>query len=88
MFEMENILVWVIWFFAFAKVARLVSYKLFYILLVYVGYFITQFAFYIWNRNTSLFSNFIVYLYMAVSIIMLFLPTKKGGKIINIEDYY
>lgn len=89
LYELENILAWVIWFFAFAKVAKLVSYRLFNVILIFVLYFITQLLFYVWNRNTSFTSNLITYLYMALAVIFLFLPGKsKGGKLINLEDNY
>jgi hypothetical protein len=86
-YELSNVLKNIIWCYAFAKVAQIISYKLFNILLVFFFYYLTQFAFYIWDRNTSFFSNIIVYIYMTVAIFPFFLPTKKGGKLINIEDY-
>lgn len=83
----KDVLVWVIWFFAFARFVLLFSYQMYYIILVWVGYFITQLAFFVWNRNSSIYSNLIVYLYMGLTILILLFPTKKGGKIINIEYY-
>lgn len=83
----KDVLVWVIWFFAVARFVVLFSYQMYYIFLVWVIYFITQLAFFVWNRNSSIYSNLIVYLYMGLSIAMLLFPSKKGGKIINIEYY-
>jgi hypothetical protein len=87
-YELNNRLSMIIWFYAFAKCCQIFSNKLFNIILVFVLYFITQFAFWIWDRNTIFFSNFIVYAYMAIAIMYLFIPSKKGGKLINIEDYF
>ena len=87
MWEIENIIALILWFFAFAKVAYLVSYKLFKVLLVFCAYFATQLFFYVWDRNTIFFSNVIVYIYMAIAIGLALFPTKKGGRLINLEDY-
>jgi hypothetical protein len=87
MWEIENIVALIIWFFAFARVANLVSHKLFRIILVFCAYFATQLFFYVWDRNTVFFSNIIVYIYMTIAIIISFFPTKQGGKLINLEDY-
>ncbi len=86
-YEIENIVALIIWFFAFARVANLVSHKLFRILLVFCAYFATQLFFYVWDRNTIFLSNFIVYIYMAIAIGISLFPTKQGGKLINLEDY-
>ncbi len=87
MWEIENIVALMIWFFAFARVANLVSHKLFRVLLVFCAYFATQLFFYIWDRNTIFFSNIILYIYMAIAICLSMFPTKRGGKLINLEDY-
>ena len=86
-YEVCNILKSILWCYAFAKVAYLISYRLFKILIVFFFYYITQLSFYVWDRNTVFFSNIIVYIYMALAIIFLFIPHKKGGKLISIEDY-
>lgn len=87
-YELTSILKNLIWVYATAKICYLFSYKLFNVMIVFFFYYVTQFAFYVWNRNTVFFSNLIVYIYMALAILLLFLPSKKGGKIVNIEDYY
>lgn len=88
MLELENIIALIIWSFAFAIVANLVSNKLCKIVLIFSAYFATQAFFYIWDRNTVFFSNIIVYLYVLGAILYYrFSPTKEGGKLINIEDY-
>lgn len=86
-YEVCNILKNIIWCYAFAQVAYLISYRLFKVLLVFFFYYFTQLGFYVWDRNTVFFSNVIVYLYMTLAIIFFFLPQRKGGKLINIEDY-
>jgi hypothetical protein len=86
-YDLCSILKNIVWSYAFAKLARLVSFRLFKVLVVFFFYFLTQFAFYVWNRNTVFFSNIIVYFYMALAIVFFFIPNKKGGKLINIEDY-
>ncbi len=87
MWEIENIVALIVWFFAFARVANLVSHKLFRVILVFCAYFATQLFFYVWDRNTVFFSNIIVYIYMTIAIGISLFPTKKGGKLINLEDY-
>lgn len=86
-YEVCNIIKNIIWCYAFAQVAYLVSYRLFKVLLVFFFYYLTQLAFYIWDRNTVFFSNVIVYIYIVLAIVFFFIPEKKGGKLINIEDY-
>lgn len=85
-YELMNILRDAIWCYAFAMVATMVSYRLYKVLIIIFFYHITQLLFYVWNRNTSLFSNIIVYFYMSLAIIYLFIPDKKDGKIVNLED--
>lgn len=77
----------IVWAFCFAKVADLVSHKLYRVLIVMFSFHLTQFVFYVWNRNTTFISNIIVYIYIVVAIVCLFLPDKKGGKLINLEDH-
>lgn len=86
-YELSNIVNKMIWMYCFMKVSKLVSHKLANVIIVFFGYYITQLAFYVWDRNTVLFSNFIVYIYVGIAILILFIPSRKGGKLINIEDY-
>lgn len=86
-YEVSNILSKLIWAFCFSKVADLVSHRLSKVLIVFIIYYITQLIFYVWDRNTLLFSNLIVYIYVGMAILFLFIPAKRGGKLINIEDY-
>ncbi len=87
MWEVENIVALIIWFFAFSRVANLVSHTLSRVINVFCAYFATQLFFYVWDRNTVFFSNIIVYIYMTIAIIISMFPTKKGGRLINLEDY-
>lgn len=86
----------IVWTYCFALIANLVSHRLFKVLVIFTGYFITQFLFYIIRRNTVflsvqgykiLISNFIVYLYTGIALLYFIIPSKKGGKLINLEDY-
>lgn len=86
-YEITSIINHIIWCYVFARVAGLISHRLFMIAIVFFVYYTTQFAFYIYNRNTVFFSNIIVYIYMSVAILFLLLPSKKGGKLINLEDF-
>lgn len=86
-YELGNILDRVIWAYVLCKIAEVISYKLFKVCIVFFVYYITQFAFYVWNRGTSYFANYMVYLYMACIIIILLIPDKKTGKFISIDDY-
>lgn len=70
-YEVSNILNRMIWVFCFASVANLISHRLCNVIIVFFFYYLTQFLFYIWDRNTVLFSNFIVYLYMLIAIVFL-----------------
>lgn len=84
MYEMAGILNRAIWIFCFAMTAKMVSYRLFKILFLFFCYEMTQFLFYIYNRNSSFFSNIILYIYMGLAIIFLLTPDKKQGKIIEL----
>lgn len=86
-YELTNRLAPIIWFYLFSKICELVSYRLQRSVIVFTLYFITQLFFWVWSRNVYPFPNFIVYLYMAAAIISFYLTKKKGGKLINIEDY-
>lgn len=57
------------------------------VLIVFIAYDLTQLYFYFWNRNSSLFPNTIVYMYMALAVLVFFIPTKKGAKLVKITDY-
>lgn len=87
LYDMTRFIRDAVWVFCFAQVANLVSHRLGKILTVFFFYHLTQFAFYLWDRNSSFFSNIIVYIYMCVAIVYMFIPSKKGGKLFNLEDY-
>lgn len=86
-FELSNILNDFIWTFVLSKVAYKVSYRLFHVSLVFMAYRVTQFYFYVWNRNTTVWSNYIVYLFMALVLIYIFLPERQLGKYRDIDDF-
>ncbi len=84
-YEIMGVLKNVIWCYALSKIAILVSARIHKVLLVFCIYYLTQFAFYLWNRNTAFFSNIIVYFYMVIALAFLFIPEKKA-KIIHLNN--
>lgn len=69
-----------------SKLASLYSFKLYKVSLVFVAYYITQFAFWLWNKNTSIWANFLVYLCVIIAFIYLLIPEKKEGKYRRIDS--
>lgn len=84
-YEMSNRLAIIMWFYAFSKVCELISRKLFKVVLTFTIYFISQFAFWIWDRNEIVISNLIVYLYMIIAIWVAIKKTHEPAKIINLN---
>ena len=82
LYELENILALAVWFFAFWLSVRHWSKRVANVVFIFLLYFLTQLWFYIWNRNTVVFSNIIVYIYILVAILYIFIPSKKG-KVVN-----
>lgn len=78
LFELSNIIDKVIWAFVLAKISMMVSRRLFKVCVVFIFYYLTQFGFYIWNRNTSAWANNIIYLYMVCIVIYIFIPDRKA----------
>ncbi len=76
LYGMGRYLAELVWAIAFSKIANLVSYRLYKVSLIFVLCFITQFWFYCWNRNSSIWANFWVYLCMICSIIYILIPEK------------
>lgn len=66
-----------VWAIAFSKIANLVSFRLYKVSLIFVLCFVTQFWFYCWNRNSSMWANFWVYLCMVCAIIYILIPEKE-----------
>ncbi len=66
-----------IWAVSASMMATIISYQLYKITLVFVVFYVTQFCFYCWDRNTSLWDNFWVYLFMGIAIIYAIIPDKK-----------
>lgn len=87
MYEIEQIIAWAICFFGFWVALRTVSKLLCKVILIFTFYFLTQIWFYIWDRNTNDISNNIVYIYIALALIYIFIPSKKSGKIMNLHNY-
>lgn len=79
-YELCHILERLIWAYVLCKVgAYYMSGILFSSGVVFFCYYVTQFALYVWNRNTSYFANYLIYLCMACIIIILLIPEKKQG---------
>lgn len=87
MYEIEPLLKEIIWTTLFSIVAGYKFKRVRNVLIVFIFYYCTQLWFYLYNRNTSLFANFIVYLYMFLAILASLIQTKKKAKVIYIEEY-
>lgn len=74
-----------LFFYVLSIVLVKISSKLYYISLVFFGYYCVQACFYIWDRNTSYFRNFCVYICIAWVLMELLIRSKKEGRIINFE---
>jgi len=85
MYEISNMLNKIIWCYVLTVVGAKVSSKLFFIGLTFLLYQVTQFFFYLWDRNTSFWSNIIVYCFIGIAIVEIFIPDKKMAKVIRIE---
>ncbi len=70
-----------------SKLASLYSFKLYKVSIVFVGYYITQFGFWLYNKNTSIWANFLVYLCVGCTIVYLLIPEKKEGKYRRIDSH-
>ena len=64
-----------------SKLAGLYNIKLHKISIVFVFYYITQFGFWLWSKNTSVWANFWVYLCMAIATVYLIIPSSKYRRI-------
>lgn len=84
LYEIEQLVCISIWFFAFGWAIRSVSKEIANVCFLFLLYFLTQIGFYVWNRNTSEISNYIVYIYLALAIIYIFIPKKQNAKIIQL----
>lgn len=63
---------------------RQISPKALSITRVLFWFYVTQYAFWLWNKNTSILANFVVYIYLVPAVIYIVIPDKKT-KIININ---
>lgn len=77
----------VLFAYCFSKVAALISFRLFKVSVIVVIFHIIQFAFWLWNKNTSVWSNYLVYLFIILIIIHLIIPDKRQAKYRVMEHY-
>ena len=84
-YELTNLLNKIIWCYVITEIGLRVSKKLFWIGITFLLYQITQFFFYIWDRNTSFFSNIIVYCCIGILIVEILMPSKPTGIIKSME---
>lgn len=84
-YELANMLNKIIWCYVIAEIGLKISRKLFWIGVTFLLYQITQFFFYVWDRNTSFFSNIIVYCCVIVLVIEILMPNKKTAIIKSME---
>lgn len=84
-YELTNILDRILWAYCFCRISELASRKLFFVCMIFFWYRISQFLFYVWNRNTSFMANYVLYTSMALIIVELLWTNKKTGKIKSIE---
>lgn len=84
-YELCSILSNAIWAFVVFKIASKISSKLANVSLVFMWYYVSQSFFYAWNRNTSFFNNFCIYVCMGTVIFFILKPEKHQGKYRNME---
>ncbi len=85
LYEFSNMINKMIWCYVLAIIGLRISAKIFWIGVTFLGYQITQFFFYLWDRNTSFGSNVVVYCFIGIAIVQIFIPEKHLGKIISID---
>lgn len=71
-----------------SKIASLVSFKLYKVSITVVIFYIIQFAFWLYNKNTSVWANYLVYLAIICVIIHLIIPDKHQAKYRIMEHNY
>ena len=79
-YEMSMILCKMIWTFIIARLAAMMGERAFKVAACFSFYYLIQFVFYIYNRNTSFTNNLLVYLALLISIIII---TRHHSKIIK-----
>lgn len=84
-YELANMLNKIIWCYVLASIGGKISIKLFWVGVTFLLYQITQFFFYLWDRNTSFASNVVVYCFIGIAFLEIFIPEKRLGKIVNME---
>lgn len=84
-YELAAILNRFIWVYAFCKVSILVSDKLFKIGVVFLCYHVSQFILYLWDRNSTAISNYIIFVCAGAIVWFLIRPTKNKSRYKSIE---
>ncbi len=69
-----------IWALVIFEIGNRISDKLAKVSIAFIWYYVSQSIFYMWNRNTSFFNNFCVYICMGVVIFLIFKPDRPQGK--------
>lgn len=87
LYELTGILKDVILNYVLYQAASYFSWKLSKAMVVFFACEVVQFLFYIWNRNTSFWSDNIVYIFMAFILIIIFLPDKPTAKYIQMQSH-
>ena len=80
-YELTNIINRVIWAYVFTLVSLKYSRNLYWVGVTFMLYECSQFFFYIWNRNTSLISNILVYVCMGFIVLEILIPSKILAKV-------
>lgn len=84
-YELTNIFNKGVWIFCFAMAARLINEKLYMVLIIYFFAHCLTFIGYIYNRNSSYFSEIIMYIAIIFPMFGLFFPSKRKAKIISYD---
>lgn len=79
-YEMAQIANRLIWALALTQIVSLISHRLFRVGVVFMIYYSAQLLFYVYNRNTSFLSNYILYACMIMILINVFISEKSPGK--------
>ncbi len=85
MYELSGIINRLIWAYALCQVAANIYNKLFKISIVFLCYYISQLILYLWDRNSTPFYNYVIYIAMAEVLYNILKPEKKQGKYVSIN---
>lgn len=84
-YELGHILNRIIWIYVFCQLALILSKKLFYIGVTFLGYQVCNFFFYIWDRNSSSINNIVLYCIIGIILIEILWPVNSTSRIIDFE---